>query len=188
MNTPHQPVEVNQLLLNLLSGFYWFDEGLQNYLRACGWPAVTRPQSMVMANVIMGNRYPSEIARRLGISRQAIHSTIKSMILMDMVALTDDPENRRVKVVTLTKTGEAMRVDAQEAMRLMTTELIRRIGKDEVFRTALALADDWGPPLSFDHSAVSSSTCDVSGKSRRSMPSPDSKHDGQRRPRRPGSS
>jgi len=39
--------DIRHLLLSLLQGFYWFDEGLQNYLQARGWPAVTRPQSMV---------------------------------------------------------------------------------------------------------------------------------------------
>lgn len=153
----------NQILLNLLSGFYWFDEGLQNYLRACGWPAVTRPQSMVMANVVMGVRYPSEIARRLGISRQAIHATIKSMIKMNMVMLTDDPNNLRVKVVALTETGEAMRRDAQQAMAILTEELVRRIGQTDFDQTAAALAQDWGQPLSFRPEDVTSSRKSLSG-------------------------
>ncbi len=143
------------MLLTLLQGFYWFDEGLQNYLRSRGWPTVTRPQSMVMANIVMGVRYPSDIARRLGISRQAIHKTIKSMVAIDMVALVDDPDNGRVKLVQLTKTGEAMRRDAQHAMRLMADELVARVGKRSVMRAATALAQDWGPPLTFEPSKKS---------------------------------
>ncbi|MBR9807667.1 MAG: winged helix-turn-helix transcriptional regulator [Alphaproteobacteria bacterium] len=149
MNETNDVTQANQILLNLLSGFYWLDEGLQSYIRARGWPTVTRPQSMVMANVVMGVRYPSEIARRLGISRQAIHATLKSMNEMDMVRLVDDPNNMRVKLVELTETGEAMRRDAQRAMTLMTEELIRRIGKQAFDQTAATLAQDWGAPLSF---------------------------------------
>lgn len=139
----------SQVLLNLLSGFYWFDEGLQSYIRARGWPEVTRPQSMVMANVVMGIRHPSEIARRLGISRQAIHATLKSMIGMGMIELADDPGNMRVKVVVLTGTGEAMRRDAQQAMKIMIETLTRRIGQEAFDSTAATLALDWGRPMSF---------------------------------------
>lgn len=146
--------QANQILLNLLSGFYWFDEGLQSYIRARGWPEVTRPQSMVMANVVMGVRRPSDIARRLGISRQAIHSTLKSMADMGMVELADDPGNQRVKVVVLTPTGEAMRRDAQKAMQLMIAALIERIGPEAFEAAREALARDWGAPLSFPADAV----------------------------------
>ena len=156
MTKPDDVTPANQILLNLLSGFYWLDEGLQSYIRARGWPAVTRPQSMVMANVVMGVRYPSEIARRLGISRQAIHTTLKTMSDMNMVKLVDDPNNMRVKVVQLTEMGEAMRRDAQQAMKLMTEELIRRIGQDAFDQTATTLARDWGPPLSFRPEDVAS--------------------------------
>lgn len=138
------------MLLNLLQGFYWFDEGLQNYLRACGWPEVTRPQSMVMANIVMGVTRPSDIARRLGISRQAIHVTLKSMIDLDMVDLVDDPCSKRTKVVTLTRVGEAMRTDARAAMRMMVTELVSRLGRKRLQHAAAALGADWGPPLTFE--------------------------------------
>ena len=78
--------DIRHLLLSLLQGFYWFDEGLQNYLQARGWPVVSRPQSMVMANIVLGVRRPSDIARRLGVSRQAIHATMPRPIIWPMVA------------------------------------------------------------------------------------------------------
>jgi DNA-binding MarR family transcriptional regulator len=142
--------DLGLMILNLLQGFYWFDEGLQNYLRARGWPDVTRPQSMVMANVVMGVTRPSDIARRLGVSRQAIHVTIKSMIALGVLELVDEPTNRSTKVVTLTRVGEAMRADARFVMSSMVNELARRLGKRSVQQTATALGADWGPPLTFE--------------------------------------
>lgn len=145
------------LLINLLNGFYWFDEGLQNFLRARGWPVVTRPQSMVMASIVSGVVYPSDIARRLGISRQAIHNTLKSMIDLGMIDLVDDPDNGRVKIVKLTRTGEAMRLDAQEAMRILRETLTQRIGKRQLNLAAEILALDWGAPPTFEQSKPRSS-------------------------------
>ncbi len=141
--------DVRHLLLSLLRGFYWFDEGLQNYLQARGWPVVTRPQSMVMANLVLGVRRPSDIARNMGVSRQAIHATINQMIAMDMVALVDDPSNGRVKIVVPTAMGETMRIDAQRSMVLMGEELGRRLGRAQFLKAAHLLHQDWGPPVTF---------------------------------------
>jgi DNA-binding MarR family transcriptional regulator len=141
--------DVRHLLLSLLRGFYWFDEGLQNYLQARGWPVVTRPQSMVMANLVLGVRRPSDIARNMGVSRQAIHATINQMVAMDIVELVDDPTNGRVKIVAPTKMGETMRIDAQRSMIVMGEELARRLGKAQFLKAAHLLHEDWGPPMTF---------------------------------------
>jgi DNA-binding MarR family transcriptional regulator len=146
--------DIRHLLLSLLQGFYWCDESLQNYLKARGWPSVTRPQSMVMANVALGVRRPSDIARRLGVSRQAIHATIAQMAELGIVELVDDPSNRRVKIVGTTAQGDAMRADAQNAMLLMGQALSERLGKANVLKTAHLLHEDWGPPLAFDAEAA----------------------------------
>ena len=138
------------IMLSLLNGFSWLDEGLQNYLRSRGWPAVTRPQSMVMACIEMGLQHPSDIARRLGVSRQAIHNTLKSMIDLDMIDLVEHPTNKRVKTVELTTMGDAMRKDAKASMRLMLETLNERLGPQKVIQLANLLTMDWGTPLTFD--------------------------------------
>ena len=100
--------DIRHVLLSLLQGFYWFDEGLQNYLQARGWPVVTRPQSMVMANLVLGVSRPSDIARNMGVSRQAIHATINQMVELGIVKLADDPTNGRVKIVAPTEMGDEL--------------------------------------------------------------------------------
>ncbi len=143
------------MLLGLLNGFSWIDEGLQNYMRSKGWPSVTRPQSMVMANIVMGVVHPSDIARRLGITRQAIHKTLKSMIELDMITLVEDPSNKRVKIVELTETGLAMRKDSGDAVRLILLILNDRLGPTRVKDAIDVLSDDWGeiPTFGADISA-----------------------------------
>jgi DNA-binding MarR family transcriptional regulator len=150
--------DVRHVLLSLLRGFYWFDEGLQNYLQARGWPVVTRPQSMVMANLVLGVRRPSDIARAMGVSRQAIHATINQMVASGIVELVDDPSSRRVKIVAPTRMGEAMRRDAQASMVLMGEELGRRLGQTEFLKAAHLLNQDWGPPMTFPPNDVASDT------------------------------
>lgn len=144
-----EPRKTQPLLLGLLQAFYWCDESLQNYLRSRGWPQVTRPQSMVMAHIALGVNRPSDIARNMDVSRQAIHATINQMVDLGMVVLSPDPTNGRVKIVTPTKLGETMRVDAQQAMAIQTEELSRRLGEDDTRRLYDILSRAWGAPLTF---------------------------------------
>jgi DNA-binding MarR family transcriptional regulator len=137
----------SHLILELLTAFYWFDEGLQNHLRARGWPEVTRPQSMLMCNLAQGLTRPSDIARRLGVSRQAVHTTLAQMTAKGILALADDPQDRRVKVVQLTPMGEGMKRDAQAAMEVMVAELQRRIGARRLSQLRAGLLADWGDPV-----------------------------------------
>lgn len=137
------------LIVPVWQAFVWLDESLQNYLRLRGWPEVTRPQSMVMTNVVAGVTRPSEIARNLGVSRQAIHVTIRQMIEIGLIELVDDPADRRSKIVAISPTGALMRQSAQEAMRLLGLQLRRRIGEAHVAALKAVLAADWGAPLAW---------------------------------------
>ncbi len=140
----------SSLIIPLLQGFIWFDEGLQSYLKMRGWSKVTRPQSMVMANVIAGVTKPAEIARRLGVSRQAIHITIQQMVEMDLLELRDDPDDQRSKIVCISKGGERRRNDARKAAELLTAELSRRIGARNVRNIIAAFSAEWGAPVVFN--------------------------------------
>jgi DNA-binding MarR family transcriptional regulator len=135
------------LIVPLLQGFFWFDESLQNYLRQKGWPAVTRPQSMVMVSIVRGVTRPSDIARDLGVTRQAVHATINGMIDIGLVELIDDPDDRRSKIVAISGQGSKMREHAREATTLISQELARRIGVPKLEALRAAMAADWGPPL-----------------------------------------
>ncbi len=134
----------NQLIIALFQRFCWLDEGLQARLHEGGWPDVSRPQSMVMTNIVSGIVRPSDIARNLGVSRQAIHSTINQMVKLGIVRLDVDPEDRRHMIVSLTETGARMRKDAQRAMDALTAQIAARIGQERFDALFDALEADWG--------------------------------------------
>ncbi|PZQ61488.1 MAG: MarR family transcriptional regulator [Phenylobacterium zucineum] len=136
----------DSLILTLLQGFFWFDDGLQAHLQARGWTEVTRPQSMVMTNVVIGVQKPSDIARNLGVSRQSVHATINQMVEKGMLELVDDPDDGRAKIVVLSEVGQRMRADADRAMGGMVELLKRRIGARNVEALVKAFREDWGDP------------------------------------------
>lgn len=139
--------KAESLIVPLLQGFSWFDDGLQAYLEAKGWPHATRPQSMVMIHVVRGITRPIDIARSLGVSRQAIHTTINQMIKLGLLDLVSDSTDGRSKRVVITPTGQKMRAAANEAMLHLSAVLEERIGVPCVDALRQAFSADWGPPL-----------------------------------------
>ena len=137
-------MRTNQLIIALFQRFCWLDEGLQARLHDHGWPDVNRPQSMVMTNIVSGIVRPSDIARNLGISRQAIHSTINQMVKLGIVQLEVDPADRRHMIVSLTDLGARMRKDAQRSMDALTAQIAAKLGQDKFDALLAALEADWG--------------------------------------------
>ena len=137
-------MRTNQLIIALFQRFCWLDEGLQARLHDHGWPDVNRPQSMVMTNIVSGIVRPSDIARNLGVSRQAIHSTINQMVKLGIVRLDVDPDDRRHMIVSLTDLGARMRKDAQRSMDALTAQIADRLGQDRFDALLAALEADWG--------------------------------------------
>jgi len=156
------------IIVELLRAFYWYDDGLQNYLRAKGWPEVSRTQSMTLMNIMTGVDRPSAIARNLGISRQAIHITLSQMIEANMLRLEPDPDDARGKRVVLSKELEPMRRDARDAVDCITDELAKRVGRRQVTALMNIVSQDWGPVLDFDTQGnVEESNDKVSARRRR---------------------
>ncbi len=137
-------MRTNQLIIALFQRFCWLDEGLQARLHDHGWPDVNRPQSMVMTNIVSGIVRPSDIARNLGVSRQAIHSTINQMVKLGIVQLDVDPDDRRHMIVSLTDLGARMRRDAQRSMDALTAQIAAVLGQDKFDALLAALEADWG--------------------------------------------
>ncbi len=135
----------SDLMLRIFQRLVWLDEGLQARLHDRGWPDVSRAQSMVMINVTGGICRPADIARKVGVSRQAIHVTINQMVELGILRLDDDRDDGRYKIAVLTPYGETMRHDAQAAMAEMTRNLVERIGADNLSALLDALRADWGP-------------------------------------------
>lgn len=146
-------MRTNQLIIALFQRFCWLDEGLQARLHDHGWPDVNRPQSMVMTNIVSGVVRPSDIARNLGVSRQAIHSTINQMVKLGIVQLEVDPADRRHMIVSLTDLGARMRKDAQCSMDELTAQIAAVLGQDKFDALLAALEADWGDNIVRDAAA-----------------------------------
>ncbi len=133
------------LMLNLLKAVYWFDEALQEGLKAEGWDGLTRAQSLVVMNVATGVTRAIDIAGNLGVSRQAMSQTLAEMETRGLLHTYEDAGDRRVRRVSFSAESARIRDDAVRILADLETRLARRIGAGQVSALHTALAADWGP-------------------------------------------
>jgi DNA-binding MarR family transcriptional regulator len=131
-------------MLDLLRAFYWVDEALQTGLRLKGWDNITRSQSLILANITVGVRPASQLARNLGVTRQAISQMLAEMERNGLVQSTSDPTDGRAQIVNFSDKSQSIRDDAMETLLKIEAEVAGRIGKRRFNALAEALQTDWG--------------------------------------------
>ena len=132
----------------LLRGYRWFEDGLLSRLAGDGWPQITRAHSLVFAHLDLEGTRPSELARRIGISRQAVNQTLVELVELGLVEIVPDPASRRSKLVVLTPLGRTTVRSAQAMFRELEDALAQQIGRARVTDLRRALEADWGAPVS----------------------------------------
>ena len=134
------------MMLDLLQAFYWFDEGLQANMIARGWEKRTRAQSLALANIAGGVSRSSQLARNLGVSRQAMSQMIQQLQGLGLIDVATDPSDTRAQIITFTEESAARRDDAVEVMAGLEEALAKKLEPRLVAAFREALAKDWGPP------------------------------------------
>jgi DNA-binding MarR family transcriptional regulator len=74
----------------------------------------------------------SELARLMGVSRQAIHLAVQRLIKMQILALEPVPQDKREKFVVITPHGHDAIALAEKQIRNMEVELAEVIGAEGV--------------------------------------------------------
>jgi len=143
------PPEV--LMRGLLRAYYWMDESMQNGLIQAGFQPRTRTQTMILVNISNGITRAAELARVLGVSRQAIQQQINELEAEDLVTQIPDPDDRRANRIMFSERGARFMNVALASLRQAEQALAIRLGYDAVRQLRNALATDWGPIIGEQH-------------------------------------
>ena len=136
-----EPMNLARLLLDR---FRWFDEALRTTLEERLGFEITSAQSLLFADLTRGGERQADIARRLGVSRQAVNELVRTLEHDGLVEIVPDPTSGRSKLVRPTAEGRRTVAVAGEAFAELETELRSRIGRRAVDQLRNALAADWG--------------------------------------------
>lgn len=125
----------------------WLTASLLNLLEARTAKRFSNAHLNMFAYLNCGPTYSSDLAKQLGISRQAVYKTIKELSALGIVEQTNAPDRRNVKIITYTPYGESVIGDAIAALQQIETDLAARIGATDVEALKALLSGEWGEPL-----------------------------------------
>jgi DNA-binding MarR family transcriptional regulator len=140
----HDDTPPTPLLQLLLDALRWSEEEWEHTLALRGVPTLTPARAQLLAQVDEGGTGPSELARRLGISRQAAHKRVDELIEIGLLRVDTDPDNRSAQRAMLTPQGSVARSEAQRAHGALEAELARRLGRIRVRALRATLEAEWG--------------------------------------------
>lgn len=116
------------ILSLLLNAYYQLDNQLQESLGKKGWQHFSHSQSMIFLNMAEGRDRAVDIAKHMGISKQAINRTIKDLVESDMIKLVPDKKDKRSKRIVLTEKGAMITNDATLSLNELELKLEQVLG------------------------------------------------------------
>ncbi len=108
--------------------------------------SVRASDAKIFITAARGQRTVSEIAGRLGVTKQAVSQGVKRLVDEGVVCLEPKPGNGKEKIVAMTEKGQAARLIAGEKLKLLETRLAEEIGPNdlEILRSLLRRIADLG--------------------------------------------
>ena len=119
---------VNNLKALLQEKVWLLESRLKKKRLASSYQSLTDAEARVLA-VLRGEELTiSEIARRLEVSRQAVHKIISNLVDRKLLKLQKAEENFRDKRIVFTAAGEEMKNEAAKILLELEKEVERAIG------------------------------------------------------------
>ncbi|MFG2209460.1 MarR family winged helix-turn-helix transcriptional regulator [Streptomyces sp. NPDC048638] len=132
----------------LIEAKRWFDDALLASMRQAGEQPLTAAQAAVFATLDAEGTSISELARRIGVTRQTVHQAVHGLIAMELLEQVPDPASARSRLIRTTAEGARAHRRAQAVLAVLEEALADRIGPAVVDALREALAAPWGePPL-----------------------------------------
>lgn len=104
---------------------------------------LTESETRILATLRGETLTISEIARRLELSRQAVHKTISKLVQRELLQMEPVPGNARDKRIVFTEKGEAMKLAGSRLLREIEQEIESRIGTDNFTILKSILNQPW---------------------------------------------
>ena len=125
----------------------WYETCMQRRAAELGYGYLKPSMVTIMKN--MTKDQPARmalLAQRAGTTRRRISQIAAEGVKLGILELVEDPHDKRVLLVTLSKAGEDMGRAAVASMQRIEAELAQRIGRANLEKLTEVLAMDWGLP------------------------------------------
>ncbi|MGW0464845.1 MarR family winged helix-turn-helix transcriptional regulator [Streptomyces sp. NPDC003027] len=126
----------------------WFEEGLLAGLEAAGATPVSPTQVQLFAVLDDQGTTVSELARRMGVTRQTAHQAVHGLVATGLLEQVPDPASARQRLIRRTREGERAHRQACIILDRLEVRLAERIGRKAVDALRATLEAPWGGPPS----------------------------------------
>ncbi|MFE9707444.1 MarR family winged helix-turn-helix transcriptional regulator [Streptomyces sp. NPDC005930] len=123
----------------------WFDEALLAALEAAGASQVSLTQLGLFSVLDEDGTTVSELARRMGVTRQTAHQAVHGLVHLGLLEQAPDPASARRRLIRRTPSGRRAHQEANLVLERLEGTLAERIGSDAVGALRAALEAPWGP-------------------------------------------
>jgi DNA-binding MarR family transcriptional regulator len=131
-------------LKGLLQEKLWLlNERLQQKRAASRYQTLTDAEARILAAMRGEALTISEVARRLAVSRQAVHKIVSKLVKAKLLMLEPVTGNNRDKLIIFTKDGEALKQKAAKALRELEQEVGTVIGDKNLKLLKSLLEKKW---------------------------------------------
>jgi DNA-binding MarR family transcriptional regulator len=135
------PANLKQLLLARSD---WFAREIMSGVRRSEYAYITPAQSRLLATMAGKPTSMAELARRLAISRQAVHKTVAELARRGILEIRDDPERRNAKLIVYTERGRQVNRAGAAIIERVEERIASRIGRERLETLKSLLSEDWG--------------------------------------------
>jgi DNA-binding MarR family transcriptional regulator len=137
---PRMPANLKQLLLARSD---WFAREIMTGVKRSEFAYITPAQSRLLAHMGGKPTSMSELARRLAISRQAVHKTVAELARRGILEIREDPERGNSKLVVYTERGRQVNRAGGQIIERIEDRVAARIGRERLDELKALLAADW---------------------------------------------
>lgn len=134
------PANLKQLLLARSD---WFAREIMSGVRRSEYAYITPAQSRLLATMAGKPTSMAELARRLAISRQAVHKTVAELARRGILEIRDDPDRRNAKLVVYTERGRQVNRAGAAIIERVEERIASRLGRARLDELKALLAAEW---------------------------------------------
>ncbi|HAT87140.1 MAG TPA: MarR family transcriptional regulator [Rhizobiales bacterium] len=106
----------------------WLIEGLA----ARGFVDLTPAHVAFVSVLDCADNFASEVARRLNLSRQAVHKTVRELSALGYIETVENKAKRNSRIIQITEHGEELIAQARQMYAELDREMQAKLGASEI--------------------------------------------------------
>ena len=121
----------------------WLSSEIFKGAKAAGYGSLTESEARLLAHMAGKPMSMSELARRLSISRQAVHKTVAELESRGVLEVQNDPQRGNSKLVIYTAKGKELNATGVKIIAQIEARIAEQIGAKDLETLKRILALNW---------------------------------------------